>query len=406
MPRLLLLSNGHGEDAIAATLGRALVRRRFAVEALPLVGRGEAYARAGFPPLGPCDEQPSGGLLMQNPRLFVADLRGGWLRSWLLRWRSLRAAVATVDAAVAVGDVVPLASLARFPQLRRFYLPTAVTLLSNPPDRPIWPPPFGRLERRWMRSSLAVFPRDAATSAWLQRAGVTNVSFYGNVMLDAVAGEATIADPPPYLLLLPGTRSDVALNLRVMLEAARRLRDGPRAWVAWGLADPVPAIAGWELRPLGATGAVAAYHHPDGTLVGVARGAFATLLRGARVAIATTGTAAEQCVGYGVPVVAFATPGSLYATFAQRQQRMLGDALERASDDPEALAAAVRRADADPQRRAAALVVGRELMGEAGGSERIAAAIARHLRAYNSGAGVEPSTPDVGGSTPTMLEEG
>ena len=43
MGRLLLLSNGHGEDLSGALLGRALQTEGHDVEALPLVGKGQPY---------------------------------------------------------------------------------------------------------------------------------------------------------------------------------------------------------------------------------------------------------------------------------------------------------------------------------------------------------------------------
>ena len=44
MARLLLLSNGHGEDLSGALLGQALKAQGHEVEALPLVGRGNPYS--------------------------------------------------------------------------------------------------------------------------------------------------------------------------------------------------------------------------------------------------------------------------------------------------------------------------------------------------------------------------
>ena len=59
---ILLLSNGHGEDLSGALLGRSLRELGHPVEALPLVGRGEAYRRAGIPLLGRTREFSTGGI--------------------------------------------------------------------------------------------------------------------------------------------------------------------------------------------------------------------------------------------------------------------------------------------------------------------------------------------------------
>ncbi len=50
--RVLLLSNGHGEDLSGALIAVALRRRGVAVAALPLVGHGEPYRRRGVTVLG------------------------------------------------------------------------------------------------------------------------------------------------------------------------------------------------------------------------------------------------------------------------------------------------------------------------------------------------------------------
>ena len=56
MGRLLLLSNGHGEDLSGALLGQALQREGHAVDALPLVGKGQPYQDAGIALIGGTQE--------------------------------------------------------------------------------------------------------------------------------------------------------------------------------------------------------------------------------------------------------------------------------------------------------------------------------------------------------------
>ena len=43
MAKLLLLSNGHGEDLSGALLGEVLQKQGHEVDSLPLVGLGNAY---------------------------------------------------------------------------------------------------------------------------------------------------------------------------------------------------------------------------------------------------------------------------------------------------------------------------------------------------------------------------
>jgi len=60
--RLLLLSNGHGEDLSGALLGQVLKAQGHDVEALPLVGRGNPYSEATIPLVGRTREFSTGGL--------------------------------------------------------------------------------------------------------------------------------------------------------------------------------------------------------------------------------------------------------------------------------------------------------------------------------------------------------
>ena len=401
MTRLLLVSNGHGEDVIAATLARRLRATGFELAAVPLVGRGRAYAAADVEVLGPRDEHPSGGYLLAGPRALIGDLRAGWLGSTLARWRSLRAAAGRTDpgrtdapraaGCVVVGDWYALTSTWANAWVPVFYLPSAISVLAWPPDAPTWRSPFGPWERRLMARAAAVYPRDEATAGWLQARSVPAVAYLGNPMLDAIEGEAEVAIAPPYLLLLPGTRGDAGFSLPRMLEACRRLRDEPAAVVAWAGHDGPPQVDGWALVSTGAAqGVVARYRHADGTEVAVATGAYATLVGGARAALSTSGTAAEQCAGMGIPIVGFVTPGPQYReAFARAQRRALGDALALTSSAPEELAAAVRRALHDTGARERAKVAGRRAMGVPGGADRVAHDIARRLGA----AGAVGATP-------------
>ena len=81
--RLLVLSNGHGEDLIAQRILQALRSRRPDVEirVLPLVGLGEVFAAAEaagqLQRIGPQLRLPSGGFSNQSLRGLVRDLAAG-----------------------------------------------------------------------------------------------------------------------------------------------------------------------------------------------------------------------------------------------------------------------------------------------------------------------------------------
>ena len=381
--RILLLSNGHGEDAIGAAIARELRVLGLEVLALPLVGRGKAYAQAGFPVLGPRQEMPSGGFVRLNPKAFVADLCSGWLRMTQEQYRALREASAGASATLVVGDLYGLFVGMRYGAKPLFQVQPLVSVryrggrgleaLEHLPAQRFLIP-----ERLLMRRAERVYPRDAESAAWLQARGIAQATYLGNPMLDAVEGQAPLELPEPYLLLLPGSRADAYFSLPIMLEAVRGLRDLPLTpIVAWaGLALQGLQTPGWSLEawPRGqAAGVTHTLTHPDGTRVFLAQGAFKTALLGSRLAFSTAGSAAEQAAGYGVPLIGFPTPGPQYkASFARAQGRLLGKALTLTSPRAADVAQAARALLAHPEAYRAAQEAGKRVMGEPGAARRIA----------------------------------
>lgn len=386
----LLISNGHGEDAIGSALARRLIARGEQVAALPLVGRGRAYRQADVELAGPAIELPSGGYTLDSAPNLVADLRAGLAAVTVGQWRSLRRRANSDTVGVVIGDWYALAMATFFGPDRRFLLQSAMSVRAWPPDAPAWKAPFGPLERSLMRRCEAVFPRDAESAQWLRVNGVDNVSYLGNPMLDAVTGEAALDVPPPYLLLLPGTRGDARNSLPLMLQACERLESRDLApVVAWGTSETPPAVPGWRFEETGAPEGISYRYRSDrGTVVHVARNSFATILARAKAALSTSGTAAEQCAGRGVPVVGFPTDGPQYTRdFAQAQKRALGRALTLVEAEPAAVARAVVELLASPGAVAAVAEDGRAAMGEPGAAERVVAEIGRRIAAVRGESG-------------------
>jgi uncharacterized protein (TIGR03492 family) len=112
--RLLVLSNGHGEDLIALRVLEELHRRRPELEiaVLPLVGEGSAFAAAEaagvLRRIGPRRQLPSGGFSNQSLRGLLADLGAGVLGLSLRQWRLVRRWGRRGDPVLAVGDLLPL----------------------------------------------------------------------------------------------------------------------------------------------------------------------------------------------------------------------------------------------------------------------------------------------------------
>lgn len=170
-----------------------------------------------------------------------------------------------------------------------------------------------------------------------------------------------------------------------MLEAVRELRPLTLTpVVAWSGLDLGGLQApGWALERLigGEIGVTHTLIHLDGTRVFLAQGAFKSALLGSKLAFSTSGSAAEQAAGYGVPLVGFPTPGPQYtASFARAQQQLLGKALTLALPYPREVAQAARALLHHPQAYQAAQEEGKKAMGAPGAARRIAEDIAAYLR--------------------------
>jgi uncharacterized protein (TIGR03492 family) len=390
--RLLLVSNGHGEDLSGALLGQALQRLGATVAAVPLVGDGDPYRRAEIPVLGHTRSYSTGGLGYTSGAGRLTEVLQGQVlyllgRSWRL-WSAARRA----DGLVVIGDVIPV-MLAW--SCRRPVATYLVAYSSHYEGRLRLPWPCGPcLASRRFR---AVFARDALTAEDLSHQLRRPVRFLGNPFMDQLRAEPL---PPPtktepaQVLLLPGSRCPEALeNLALMLRLLERLPTSARhcrfevALVADITAETLVGLVdrlGWELdqdaggRPLGLC---------CGPLrLGLHWGRFAPLLVRSRVVVAMAGTATEQAVGLGIPVLQLAGRGPQFtAGFAEAQRRLLGPGVVCAPGPvgAEATLAAsatlLERLLTDDDLRTRCRSEGDRRLGPGGGSDRLARAMLEAL---------------------------
>lgn len=355
---LLVLSNGAGEDAIAASIVAHLKRP---LVAFPLIGRGAAYPEA-LPRWGDLDSPPSQGLSNQSWRLWLHDLRSGLVGRLLSQLRLLRTRRNQIQATLAVGDLVPcaLAALAGLQPL--YFVGTAKSVYHHAYS---WPERW--LLKRWVKA-LAV--RDQPTADFLRRHGLP-AHYLGNPMMDSTVpqGRNLELGAMDTLVIFPGSRADAPRVLPILLQYWLDLQahHGCQAAVAVaeGL-DPTQLVSpGWTLHEGRLVG-------PSGPPVHLIQGGLGDLLASSQVALGVAGTAHEQAVGAGVPVVAPHSQSRL-GWYRGRQKGLLGDALWVVPDRSEAVVAALRELFENPRERQRRAQIGRERMGQPGGARAIAA---------------------------------
>lgn len=398
MKRVLIISNGHGEDLIAATLIESLREEApdYRIMALPIVGLGEAYQKIDIPLAMPGKTLPSGGFLRNNLRNFFMDLQGGLLGLTWRQIRTLREIRGAVDLLVCVGDVYLVLLAGWFTEGPIFFLPTA----KSDHIATHWP-----IEIRMMkRFCEQVFPRDAKTAESLAEKGLSAM-FVGNLMMDALkfqAPDLKSTEEEWTVAILPGSRREAYLNMEDLAKATlsfRRLvskKSGEkdlRFLVALSGGLSIAEISarlapdGWkETPPSSEEAKMGIIGHLDKPVNGqrlrmtVIQGRFADILAASDIVIGLAGTASEQAVGLGKPVIAFPGRGPQFTErFAAAQKRLLGEAISLVARDPEVVAEELWAILTDESRRKRMAAVGRERMGEPGGARAIAIQIKEFL---------------------------
>ena len=397
---VLLLSNGHGEDLSGAKIAEALMARGIAVEALPLVGHGRPYRQVGVPVLGRTRECSTGGLGYTSLAGQLREIREGqWTYLlgrllWLARHRK------RFERVVGVGDLLAVLGAWLGGPGAAVYL---VAYSSHYEGQLRLPWPCGALLRS--RRIVQIWSRDALTARQLSAQLGKPVVFAGNPFLDGVIDTAHPSAQPPAqatpqgqdLALLPGSRMPEALhNLALMLQVVSRLPSQnlriQAALVSSLTAEAIEAMAaplGWQLDPSRSL----LRHGPWQVELGW--GQFAAILNRADLALASAGTASEQAVGLGKPVLQLCGRGPQFTLkFAEAQRRLLGPGVSCATGKPGSSAvlqatadlaaqqlAALADPEAGPRWRHQLAALGAERIGAAGGSAQIATAIMERIPA-------------------------
>lgn len=374
----LFVSNGYGEDAIAAKIAEFLSPAS-QVAGFPLVGNGLPYRSRNVRVLGDFPALPGAGVSLAK------DLGNGLFLRLRHQWSALAALRGKVRHAVCVGDIFPC-FLARFALRAPFsFVGTAKTN---------WVQPYHFLERGLLRKASTLFVRDEKTAAHLRKQNVP-AQWAGNPMMDEVMEEKIVlpAFQGRTIAVLPGSRSEAVQNFFIQVEAltavARTLDARVRGIVAVpqtvAPTDFLAKLSGWDgfLRPGAGSGILGELGHGEVSLVFVS-GCLGDALRASSLVFGQAGTANEQAAGLGKPVLAFDfnryRNGKL-SWYRWRQERLLGKALSVVRPNAESLAGEAVELFSNRARYEAMSEAGKTRMGPPGGAQKIAEA----LRAFLNG---------------------
>lgn len=411
--KLLCISNGHGEDAIALPILQELRRLPnppAEIVALPIVGVGKAYSDNDFSIVGAVQTMPSGGF-NQDRRQLIRDIRGGLMGLTIAQIKTVQNWARSGGKILAVGDIVPLL-FAWLSGADYAFIGTAKSeYYIRDSQGQILPSQRNSIEvktggyyfpwERWLLSSRrckAVFARDRLTAEILQQHRIPAFDL-GNPMTDGVAINGfDLFQPvtgelahPLFVTLLPGSRPPEAYaNWEQLLIAVNSLIPVfvHRSIICLAAITPTLDlnILQSNLRELGWVQSVdpgtnltnpiadrtAIYYQRDHATMIISTQAYQQCMHLGDCAIAMAGTATEQFISLGKP--AFIIPGKgpqFTPAFAEAQTRLLGESISLVPQ-AQAVGVEIDRLLKQPDRLQSIAKNGLLRMGTPGAAQRIA----------------------------------
>ncbi len=356
--KLLIISNGHGEDSIAAEIVRRLPKT-IEVNAYPTLGDGRAYAGV-CTIVGPRRQLPSEGHRLQGS--LIRDVFAGLGIGPALTF--MRKEAKKYDAILVVGDMLGVV-MSWFARRRvRIYL----DVYKSGYDNAYSPSELFILRR----TATLVLTRDTILAEQLNAARV-NARFAGNAIMDTVVTGKYDAQlhrrNMRAIAVLPGSRASLKDNFGVQLDALRRVPGIEGTDVFAVLARPGDATdlaeaSGMRLSPP-SNGSDLGTLSDGRVTVRLSTGSLGAVIAASDVVLGQGGTANLQAMGLGKPVVSFHADGSTARRMA-RNEALAGDARIFTPRDPNAIAAVISKLLADPADRARRGTIGRERMGPPG----------------------------------------
>lgn len=389
--KVLFISNGHGEDLNAVQIVKALRQQQpqLKIGAMPIVGQGNAYRNLNIDIIGPTESLPSGGFVYNDRFKLLDDIRSGL---FTLLWRQIQATRKygrDCDAIFAIGDVVVLLGAYLTGKPYMAFIVSSSAYYENRMQ-------FPRLTDWLLKSDrcLQIFTRDRYTAKMLNQQGYDKAIFVGFPAMDAleITGKDLQLSPDlPLVALLPGSRlPEAGTNLQLLLDLAIATTplfpNGIQFCAAVTpnlcLPDPTGMILlqqvaeqqGWEYHPTGYL------THPQHQIaLRCIYDAFADILHQCDLVVGMAGTAIEQAVGLGKPIIQIPGAGPQFTyTFAEAQMRLLGSSIQTIGTKPATAdtisqaAQAIYRTLEDREYLAQCRQNGLERIGGAGGGDAMA----------------------------------
>ena len=357
-PKIIIASNGYGEDAIGAMLAKKLREKlpESKISAFVLVGRGDAYIKSGFEVESAQSVTPSGGVLKYSIKDLWRDVRAGLLkqvRAQLMDWQKISHRIRTP---ICAGDVYLLLNTLLGSGARPLFLATAKTVYLSG---------HWRLERAIINKfTLRTWARDSKSAEQLGNKAI----YSGSPIMDLLSGNEILqdSDKKNIILLLPGSRSRACKDVKLLLDSVEILQASTSDYkFKMVLAPTLPLDEffgscesyGWNVNKDSLT--------RNNIIISLKYDSVAKNTNGVKILLGLGGTANQLCAGLGIPVISIDEKGK------RVQKKLLGDSEILTEKNADSLANAALRVLNDSKLYDFMSSAGRERMGSPGALDDI-----------------------------------
>ena len=332
MFKILVLSNGHGEDLSGSLIAKQFVKSGYSVHALPIVGKGIHYEKEKITIIGKTKEFSTGGIGYNSLKGRLIEIFGGEI-IYLLRRLYLTYKIRNrYDYFFVVGDIVPVF----FAWISNKDFFTYLVAYSSHYEGKLklpWPSKFFLLSKK----AKNIYTRDSLTADDLTLQLKKKVFFMGNPFMDKFFFREKKLNKSEFSIgIFPGSRFPEILNNFVLilevLEALSNLIYFQKIEFNFAIVNALPSSKireifknrKWvKLETINQKN-ILKYQYKS-LKVNLYWNYFDEILLKSRCCISMAGTAAEQAIGLGKPVIQIEGKGPQFTkSFAEAQRRLLG----------------------------------------------------------------------------------
>ena len=332
MSRILLLSNGHGEDLSGSLIAKELVNSGYSVDALPIVGKGIHYEKEKIKIIGKTREFSTGGIGYNSFKGRLTEIFGGEIIYLIKRLYLTYKIRKKYNYFFIVGDIVPIFFAWACKKDFFTYLVAYSSHYEGKLKLP-WPSKYFLLSK----NAKKIYVRDFLTANDLTLQLKKKVSFLGNPFMDKFFFRDKELNKSDFSIgLFPGSRfPEILDNFILILELLEAISDFKYFQKIEFNFAIVNALSSSKIREIFKNRKwlylekineknLLKFEYKS-LKVNLYRNNFDEILLKSRCCISMAGTAAEQAIGLGKPVIQIEGKGPQFTkSFAEAQRRLLG----------------------------------------------------------------------------------